>query len=287
FTTHMNALELDLFLRIAPELYLKRLLVGGMNRVFEINRNFRNEGVSPRHNPEFTMLELYEAFGDYMTMAELTESMIRDGARMVTGDDEPRIGFGEIEIDYASPFQKAAYGDLFETHVGCSMLDEDAVRAAAEARKLKTVGKGGVPLDHWLLVGELFEAVCEDQIDPSRPTFVIDYPAALCPLTKAEAGRPEIAERFELYIAGMEIANAYTELNDPDVQAERFRAQLAGIDDEESTFRTFDEDFIRALKVGMPPAGGLGVGIDRVCMLLTGQTSIRDVILFPLLRPRA
>ncbi len=315
FVTHMNALDMDLYLRIAPELYLKRLLVGGMPRVFEINRNFRNEGVSPRHNPEFTMMELYEAYGDYMSMAEVTESLIRRlaGVAGVAGGREggeggssgrvgsesrptqsggsesrptqsTKIAFGDVEIDYGRAFEFAPYEALFERGVGCSMFDEAAVRAAAPRHGVKPVNDKGVAKDHWLLVGELFELRGEALIEKHRPTFVIDYPAALCPLTKSKRERPEIAERFELYIGGMEVANAYTELNDPDVQAAKFREQLAGIEDEESTFRNFDEDFIRALKVGMPPAGGLGIGIDRVCMLMTGQGSIRDVILFPLLR---
>ncbi|MBL0926612.1 MAG: lysine--tRNA ligase [Phycisphaerales bacterium] len=288
FVTHMNALDIDLFMRVAPELYLKRLLVGGMPRVFEWSRNFRNEGVDRSHNPEFSMIELYEAFGDYGTMRELTESLFRAcagevaSARGAPGD--LRLPYGEIVIDFGRPFAAVTYAELFERAIGCSMHDQPAVRAAAEKRRLKLKTDKGVSLDHLLLVQELFDEA-EASIDPSVPTFVLDYPAALCPLTRPKASDPRVAERFELFVGGMELANAYTELNDPDVQEAKFREQLAGLDDEEATFRTFDADFVEALKVGMPPAGGLGIGIDRMMMVLLNQRSIRDVILFPLMRP--
>lgn len=291
FVTHMNALDLDLFMRIAPELYLKRLLVGGMPRVFEWSRNFRNEGLDKTHNPEFSMIELYEAFGDYNTMRELVESMMRQCAREVraaSGGDasDLRLPHGEHTIDYARPFEVVTYEALFERALGHSMHDRERVRKSAIERKIPVANKAGVALDHMLLVNELFDEA-EASIDQSRPTFVIDYPSALCPLTRAKRERPEIAERFELFIGGFELANAYTELNDPDVQEARFREQLAGVDDEESTFRTFDQDFIDALKVGMPPAGGLGIGIDRLCMVLLDQRTIRDVLLFPMMKPIA
>lgn len=301
FITHMNALDIDLFMRVSPELYLKRLLVGGMPRVYEVSRNFRNEGLDRSHNPEFTMVECYEAFADYSVMMELTESLVRDLAMHLTSqpdhqwltahrtgtprsDESPRVTQGHIEyggsiIDYTRPFERVRYGDLFERALGISMFDQAKVRAEAARRNLKS-------MDHWLLVGELFEQAAEPRIDPARPTFVKDYPAALCPLTRPSRTEPDIAERFELYIGGMEIANAYTELNDPAIQEAKFREQLAGLDEEESTFRTLDEDFLRALRVGMPPAGGMGIGIDRLAMLLTGERSIRDVILFPLMRPQ-
>ncbi len=294
FVTHMNALDLDLYMRVAPELFLKRLLVGGFSRVYEIARNFRNEGVDRSHNPEFTMLELYQAYGDYRVMMELTESLVRELATLVivsardraagepADEDEPPnrldIAFGDITVDYARPFEVVAYEDLFERALGFSMRDEHKVQDAAKTRGLDA------KFDHWLIVGKLFDEA-EGAIDPTRPTFVIDYPAALCPLTRHKESDPTLAERFELHIAGMELANAYTELNDPQVQRERFEAQLAGIDAEEQTFRTLDEDFLEALKVGMPPAGGLGIGIDRLVMAITGQESIRDVLLFPLMRP--
>jgi lysyl-tRNA synthetase class 2 len=278
FITHHNALDLDLYLRIAPELYLKRLLVGGMRRVFEINRNFRNEGLSPRHNPEFTMLELYQAYGDYKSMMALTETLINTLARDVVGDNV--LPFNDHQIDYALPFRRATYHELFEEHNGFPASDAAQLRDKAQQLGIETDGK-----DHDLLLSEVWEETVEDHL--IQPTFVTDYPAPLCPLTRQKADDPTIAERFELYIAGMEVANAYTELNDPDVQEANFRRQIAGLDDEEATFRNVDEDFLEALRVGMPPAGGLGVGIDRLVMLMTNQRSIRDVILFPLMRPHA
>jgi len=302
FVTHHNALDLDLYLRIAPELYLKRLLVGGLPRVFEINRNFRNEGISPKHNPEFTMLELYQAFGDYHTMRELTQSLVahlageanaaRAAARDTSeGGDEghptSRDGAtpslvhhwqGET-IDFTPPFAVETYHTLFERFNGFAAGEYDKLVAKAKSLYIDPAGKA-----HDVLLQEVWEETVEDEL--IQPTFVIDYPASLCPLTRTKADQPEIAERFELYVGGMEIANAYTELNDPDVQAANFRAQIEGLDEDEATFRTLDEDFLEALRVGMPPAGGLGIGIDRLMMLLTGYRSIRDVILFPLLRPQ-
>ncbi len=283
FVTHMNALDINLFMRIAPELYLKRLLVGGMPAVYEINRNFRNEGIDRQHNPEFTMLEVYKAFANYDVMRELTESLIRELATMVAeanGDpDNLALPFGDLTIDYARAFDVVTYSDLFERAFGFPMTDEAKVAAEAKKRSVEIEG-----LDHLLIVGKLFD-IAEESIDKSRPTFVIDYPAPLCPLTRPKEDDPSLADRFELFIAGMELANAYTELNDPDIQELRFREQLSGVDEEEQSFRTFDADFVEALKVGMPPAGGLGVGIDRIVMLLTNQLSIRDVILFPFMRP--
>jgi lysyl-tRNA synthetase class 2 len=277
FITHHNALDMDLYLRIAPELYLKRLLVGGLPRVFEINRNFRNEGLSPKHNPEFTMLELYEAFGDYGTMQQLTETLIGQLANQASGGRA--LHWNGHEIDLTPPFRVAKYHDLFEQHNGFPAGDAAQLTAKAEELHIDVEGKA-----HDVLLQEVWEETVEDQL--IQPTFVLDYPASLCPLTRTKADQPDIAERFELYIGGMEIANAYTELNDPDVQEANFRAQIEGLDADEATFRTLDEDFLEALRVGMPPAGGLGIGIDRLMMLLTGQSSIRDVILFPLLRPQ-
>ncbi len=301
FATHMNALGIDLFLRIAPELFLKRLLVGGMPRVYEIARNFRNEGLDRSHNPEFTSLELYQAYGDYQTMLELTEDLVRACAWYVaTGSDrgfgalhdtggegaaELHLPFGDLVIDYGSPFARITYAELFERGLGFPMTDHDAALKEAEKRGLAVRNEAGEKMDPLWVVNELFEEVAEREIDPAKPTFVLDYPAALSPLTRPKRDDPTLAERWDLFIGGMEIGPAYTELNDPDVQAEKFREQLAGIDAEESTFRTFDEDFVHALKVGMPPAGGMGLGIDRLCMLLLDQPSIRDVIAFPMMRP--
>jgi lysyl-tRNA synthetase class 2 len=288
FVTHMNALSINLFMRIAPELFLKRLLVGGMPKVFEINRNFRNEGLDKRHNPEFTVVEAYEAFGDYHTMMELVESLVRHLATFVgreTGaGSDLKLPFGDWNIDYGTPFRKVTYADLFKEALGFEMTDIARCRDECAKRKLKHVG-----LDDVLVVNELFEEVAEKSIDPAKPTFVMDYPSAISPLTRPSAKNPAIAERWDLFIGGMEIGPAYTELNDPDIQEAKFREQLKGLDDdknaEENTFRTMDHDFLRALRVGMPPAGGMGLGIDRLVMLLTNRRTIRDVILFPMMRP--
>jgi lysyl-tRNA synthetase, class II len=285
FITHHNALDIDLFLRIALELHLKRLLVGGIEKVYEIGRVFRNEGISPRHNPEFTMMELYQAYGNYETMMDLTERLVV--ACVDALGDGRQLPYGEQTVDFTPPWQRARYADLFREHVGVAMDDHEAVRRRATESEvpleLKDKKTGLLTTkEHDVLVHELFEHHVEHSL--SGPVFVYDYPAALCPLTKRKAGDPSIAERFELYICGMELANAYTELNDPILQEATFRQQLAGLAEEDSMAK-MDEDFVRALKHGMPPAGGLGIGIDRLAMLLTNTQTIRDVILFPLLRP--
>ncbi len=272
FVTHHNTLDMDLFLRIAPELFLKRLLVGGMEKVFEINRNFRNEGLSRKHNPEFTMLELYQAYADYNVMMDLTEGLI--DSLVQTYCEKPVVEFDDIKIDFARPWRRATYADLLEEYSGCNIDDLGSIRA--KARKLEL---GEANMDDAVVTNDVFEATVEDNL--INPTFVIDYPAKLCPLTKRKKADPRYAERFELFIGRMELANAYTELNDPAVQEENFRIQLRG---QEDTMATMDEDFVTALKYGMPPAGGLGIGIDRLIMALTGATSIRDVVLFPLLK---
>jgi lysyl-tRNA synthetase class 2 len=275
FVTHHNALDIDLYLRIALELHLKRLLVGGIEKVYEIGRVFRNEGVDAKHNPEFTMLELYQAYGNYETMMDLTEGLIVACTEAL--GQGMKLPYGGKDIDYTPPWQRAKYGDLFREHVGVDMADAEGVKRAAERIGFPPAGK-----DHDVIVHHLFEELVEDKL--AGPVFVYDYPAKLCPLTKRKRGNPDIAERFELYVQGMELANAYTELNDPQTQEETFRQQLAGLPEEESMAK-MDEDFVHALRHGMPPAGGLGVGIDRLCMLLTDTQTIRDVILFPLLRP--
>ncbi len=274
FVTHHNSLDCDLFLRISPELYLKRLLVGGLERVFEINRNFRNEGLDTRHNPEFTMLELYQAYADYDVMMEITEQLVSSAAREVCGG--MKLPYGEIEIDYAPPWRRVTYAELLEEHAGVDMADASAVRAKAREIGIEEGNK-----DDAVVVNEVFEELVEPHL--VQPTFVRDYPADLCPLTRRDPENPSIALRFEAYAAKMEIANAYTELNDPAVQEENFARQVRGEADNE-TMRVMDEDFVTALRHGMPPAGGLGIGIDRIIMLLTDTPSIRDVILFPLLR---
>jgi lysyl-tRNA synthetase class 2 len=304
FITHHNALDIDLYLRIALELHLKRLMVGGIERVFELSRVFRNEGIDATHNPEFTMLEAYQAYGDYETMMDLTEAIIvnaaRDGlatmpanrGRQPSGDVEVRLvlPWGDQQVDLTPPWPRRTYSDLFHEHVGIDIFDDAAVRTRAR-EVLHAAPKPASPASPTLdittahrdvLVSELFEELVEPQL--AGPLFCIDYPASICPLTKRKRGRPEFAERFELFVHGMELANAYTELNDPRLQEELFHTQLAGLPPEESMAK-MDHDFIRALKVGMPPAGGLGIGIDRLVMLLTNSPTVRDVIFFPLLRP--
>lgn len=277
FETHHNALDMDLFMRIALELHLKRLLVGGIERVYELGRVYRNEGISPKHNPEFTMMEVYEAYGDYGTMMELTEAVIVNAIK-ATGQSYV-LPWGDKEIDFTPPFQRKTYNELFEEHAGVDPNDAAAVKELAEKIGFETAGKHPD-----VIKSEVFEAKVEDSL--VGPVFVIDYPASICPLTKRKRDDPAIAERFELFVHGMELANAYTELNDPDLQEELFRTQLEGMPDEDSMAK-MDNDFIRALRQGMPPAGGLGIGIDRLVMLLTNSQSIRDVILFPLLRHEA
>ena len=233
--------------------------------------------VSPRHNPEFTMLEAYEAYGDYFTMMDLTEAIIVEAAK--AAGTPLRFEFMGHTVDLTPPVRRARYDDLLAEVAGCDPADPASVAAKAAACGIETAGRHPD-----VIKSDLFEAQVEETL--SGPVFVIDYPAAVCPLTKRKAGQSHIAERFELYVAGMELANAYTELNDPDLQEELFRTQLAGLAEDESMAR-MDTDFIRALRHGMPPAGGLGIGIDRLVMFLTGSPSIRDVILFPIHRPHA
>jgi len=297
FVTHHNALDIDLTLRIALELHLKRLMVGGIERVYELGRVYRNEGISPKHNPEFTMLEVYQAYGNYESMMDLTEQCICGAieavglgvkgreARVKEGvPDNSRpappnyqLSWADKTIDFAPPFERKTYADLFREHAGVDPDSEAEVAKLAASLGIETDGRHPD-----VVKNDVFEAKVEDHL--VGPIFVIDYPASICPLTKRKRDQPEIAERFELFVQGMEIANAYTELNDPDLQEELFRTQLAGLDEEDSMAK-MDHDFVRALRHGMPPAGGLGIGIDRLVMLLTNTQSIRDVILFPLLRP--
>jgi lysyl-tRNA synthetase class 2 len=275
FITHHNALDIPLYLRIALELHLKRLMVGGIERVFEIGRVFRNEGIDSTHNPEFTMLELYQAYGNYETMMDLTEAIVVNAVRTVS--ETSTIPWRGVTVDFASPWPRRKYADLFEQYAGCSMRDAEAIAAIAGKHGFETKG-----IHPDVVVQEVFETLVEPNLE--GPVFVIDYPASLCPLTKRKGDDPNIAERFELYVRGMELANAYTELNDPRLQEQLFSTQLAGLPPEESMAR-MDHDFIRALKVGMPAAGGMGLGIDRLVMLLTDSYSIRDVIFFPLMKP--
>ena len=280
FTTHHNTLDCDLFMRISPELYLKRLLVGGMERVYEFSRNFRNEGIDTSHNPEFTLLELYQAYADYEVMMEITEELIATAAEAVGG--AVQLPYGKMQIDYSRPWRREKYEDLLARHAGVSMRDAAAVRAKARGLENEESNK-----DDPVVVNEVFQETVEPELAKLNvPVFVADWPAELCPLTRRKADDAAVALRFELYIAGMEIANAYTELNDPAVQEANFGRQVRGEGDA-AAMRVMDEDFVTALRHGMPPAGGLGIGMDRVVMLLTDRRNIRDVILFPLLRPEA
>jgi lysyl-tRNA synthetase, class II len=275
FKTHHNALDIPLFMRIALELHLKRLLVGGMERVFELGRVYRNEGIDQRHNPEFTMLEAYQAYGDYRTMMDLTEQLIVD-AIQATGQAD-QLPWGDRTIDFKRPFARHTYDELFAKYTSVAGDDTAGIQKLAAEIGFDTTGKHPD-----VIKNEVFEERVEDKLE--GPVFVLDYPASICPLTKRKTDNPAVAERFELMVGGMEIANAYTELNDPDLQEQLFHTQLAGQKEEDSMAK-MDQDFIRALRHGMPPAGGLGIGIDRLVMLLTNTQSIRDVILFPLLRP--
>jgi len=275
FVTHHNALDLDLFLRIAPELFLKRLIVGGMERVYEINRNFRNEGISTRHNPEFTMLEFYWAYADYELLMDFTEEMITAIAEAVTGG--LKVPWGDQTIDFTRPWKRLTmrnaileYSDLTEE----DLSSREKMEAAAE--------KVGVQRIKERSDGKLFEELYEMTAEPQMidPAFIMDYPRDISPLTKSTPADPEIVERFELFIGGIEVANAYTELNDPVEQRRRLKEQAA------ASGGVVDEDFVLAMEHGMPPTGGEGIGIDRLIMLLTNRQSIRDVILFPQLRLR-
>ena len=287
FVTQHNALDLRLYLRIAPELYLKRLVVGGVERVYEINRNFRNEGISTQHNPEFTMLEFYEAYSDYRALMTLTEELLAQVARDVLETDA--CTFGGHHISLRPPYPRLslrgavreALGGRLEKEVTENELrDRDTVAALATQVGVEvptTAGAGTITL-------QLFEVMCEAGL--VQPTFVHDFPTEVSPLSKQRADDPETVERFELYIGGMEIANAFSELNDPAEQRRRFEAQLGARKGGDLEAHAMDEDYIRALEHGLPPTAGEGVGVDRLVMLLTNSQSIRDVILFPLMRPK-
>jgi lysyl-tRNA synthetase class 2 len=282
FVTHHNALGMDLFLRIAPELYLKRLLVGGFERVYEVNRSFRNEGMSMRHNPEFTMLEAYQAFGDMEAMRELTESLITTVAAEVLGTLD--LAYQGVDVSLASPWRQATMADLVSAACGQDVSVHspmDDLRALCE--------RHAVPVDKaWgpgKLVNELFEKLVEHTL--VQPTFVTHYPAETSPLARRNDADPELTDRFELIVTGREIANAFSELVDPVDQRGRFEAQAAAKAAGDDEAMCIDEDYLRAQEYGMPPAGGLGIGIDRLVMLLTDSASIRDVLLFPHMRPEA
>ena len=282
FVTHHNSLGLELFLRIAPELYLKRLLVGGLHKVFEINRNFRNEGLSTKHNPEFTMLELYWAYADYEQVLELTEALIAELAEEVL--ETMAVEYQGQEIRFERPWARYT---MRQATVDLGGVPEAALEST-ESLLAELQGRGleaPAAKDYGHLLLALFEATVEDKL--VQPTFIVDHPVEISPLAKQRPDDPRFTERFELYIAGMEIANAFSELNDPEVQAERFRQQLAARESGDREAHRFDHDYVRALEHGMPPAGGLGIGVDRLAMIFADRASIRDVILFPLMRPEA
>ncbi len=278
FKSVHNAYDMDVFLRIAPELYLKRLLVGGLERVYEINRNFRNEGISTRHNPEFTMLEVYQAYGDFTDMMKLSEDMISGLVKDICGSY--KLNYQGKEIDFTAPWQRRSFAKIVKEKFDINPDDD----APAMLNKVRAHHGAKVKIDK--LTRSAVMKIVEDLLDEdavSSPLFITDYFAFLSPLAKTVPGDPLLAERFELFIAGMEVGNAYSELNDPEEQRKRLLDDLD--DDVETGNRTIDDDFIHALEYGMPPAGGLGIGVDRLVMLLTDAPSIRDVILFPLLKP--
>ena len=276
FVTHHNALGLDLYLRIAPELYLKRLIVGGLERVFEINRNFRNEGISVRHNPEFTMLEFYQAYVTYEDLMRLTEEMVSSLVQELFG--QQKIAYNEKKIDFSSPWRRMTMQEALSELGGLdATLDQEIDSLRSRAKALGIEGLENAPKGK--IITELFEKLCEDKLE--QPTFITGYPVEVSPLAKRSKEHPELVERFELYICGMEIANGFNELNDPEDQRARFVEQIK----EKEEGASMDEDYIMALEYGLPPTAGEGIGIDRLTMLLTDSLSIREVILFPLLRP--
>jgi len=290
FVTHHNALDVDLYLRIAPELYLKRLVTGGFPKVYEINRNFRNEGISTQHNPEFTMLEFYTAYADARDQMALTEELLAGAAREILGTTE--VAWGDEKISFEAPFRRLSMKDAVveygkDVPGGAIRAEElatlEGLKAAAQRAGVESLERfGDVP---GKLLAELFETLAEPHL--LQPTFVVDYPAEISPLAKARPDDPGTADRFELFVGRMELANGFSELNDPDEQAEKFRAQVAQRASGDDEAMLFDDDYVEALSYGMPPTAGEGVGIDRLAMLFTGSRSIRDVILFPLMRPKA
>jgi lysyl-tRNA synthetase class 2 len=284
FVTHHNALDRDQYLRVAPELYLKRLLVGGFEKVFEINRNFRNEGVSPRHNPEFTMLELYEAYVDYESVMQLVEEMIHHVVTTITG--ESTIVYQEQEISVEPPWPRIPFFDAIQEYAG---VDIESTAEKPEDRAdfaRETVKHLRLDIDKTAGYGKICDELLKTFVVPKliSPTFITDHPMELSPLAKGKRGKPHLTERFQPYIGSLEIGNAFSELNDPLEQKARFEEQMKLRERGDDEAQRLDEDYVMALEYGMPPAGGLGIGIDRVVMLLTDSPSIRDVILFPQLR---
>ena len=280
FTTHHNAQDLDMYLRIALELHLKRLIVGGLERVYEIGRVFRNEGMDMNHSPEFTMMELYEAYTDYYGMMELVESLMREIVTDVCGS--PVIEYNGQELDFGKPFEKITMVDAVKKYAG---VDFDAVASLEEARALAK--EHHIEFEARHLKGDILNLFFETYVEEKliQPTFLMDHPVEISPLTKRKPGKPDYTERFELFIVGREFANAYSELNDPIDQRKRFEAQERLRDAGDDEAYQLDEDFLLALEYGMPPTGGMGIGIDRFVMLVTQTNSIRDVLLFPTMKP--
>ncbi len=279
FETHYNALDEDVKLRISLELYLKRLIVGGMERVYEIGRVFRNEGLDARHNPEFTLMELYQAYTDYYGMMDLTENMFRHVAMEVCGTTT--IPYAEVEIDLGKPFERLTMIDAIKKYTG---IDFEEIKTTEEAKKL--ADDKGVHYEARHVRGDIINLFFEEFVEEHliQPTFIMDHPVEVSPLTKRKPDKPELVERFELFIYAREMCNAYSELNDPIDQRERFKAQEAALAAGDEEANTTDEDFMNALEIGMPPTGGIGYGIDRLVMLLTNSPAIRDVLLFPTMR---
>lgn len=283
FITHHNALDINLYLRIAPELYLKRLLVGGFEKVYEINRNFRNEGISTKHNPEFTMLELYQAYGDYHVMMDLCEEIIITAAAEVLGTT--KVEYEETVVDLSPGWTRMPMLEAVKLHSG---LDFSIIKGDAEARGAAKKARLGIELEETDTWSSVLNKVFDEVVEPKliQPTFIMDYPVEISPLAKRKAENPDLTDRFELFIYGREMANAFSELNDPIDQKGRFLKQVEKRKAGDDEAHMMDEDYITALEYGMPPAGGMGIGIDRLVMLLTGSSSIRDVLLFPLMKPR-
>lgn len=281
FITHHNTLDIDLYLRIALELPLKRLIVGGFEKVFEIGRNFRNEGISIKHNPEFTMMELYQAYANYEDIMELTEDMIAHIVEQVKGG--MKVTYQEQEIDFTTPWRRLPMLDGIREYSGVDFNEiktDEQARQAARGKGLKVEGNAS----RGKIINEFFEEFVEPKL--IQPTFVTGHPVEISPLAKRNAERPEFTDRFEVFVFGRELGNAFSELNDPIDQRQRFEAQMADREQGDDEAHMMDEDFVEALEYGLPPTGGLGVGIDRLVMLLTDSASIRDVILFPTMRPR-
>jgi lysyl-tRNA synthetase, class II len=281
FITHHNTLDIDLYLRIAPELYLKRLIVGGMEKVYEMGRMFRNEGMSIKHNPEFTLMEVYEAYNDYKGMMELTENLVSTIAKEVLGTT--KITYQDQEIDLTPPWNRMTMVDAVKQFTG---VDFDIIATDEEAKSVAI--EKHTHIEGNLTKGEILNLMFEEFVEENliQPTFIMDYPVEVSPLTKRKPDKPELTERFELFITGREMANAYSELNDPIDQKGRFMNQMKKREAGDEEANMIDDDFLNALEYGMPPTGGLGIGIDRLIMLLTDSYSIRDVLLFPTMKPR-